>query len=401
MKELRIVFLHNEFRVYWKGRLYYLRNYLSDHGISLKVIEIFGQSSAYSFDKAVCHENWWECLFPDDKINGLNTRTVKKKIHSRLDEIQPDVIIAGAIAFTSGAIGLQWAKRNKKKIIIFDDAKHSFYRRTLLTRFVKQTLTLQGDAFLIPSHDYDEEYLNWGVDKKDLYYGLSCINNKYYHKKERGYSKENYRTIICVARLVPIKNIKGLLYSWQNIQKKFSNYRLVIVGDGPQYQQLRQIVKELSLTSVHLLGALNPKNIAKIYSESEAFILPSFHEGWGFVVNEAMASGLPVLLSNRINAGTSLLKEGYNGFFFDPNHINEISDAIIKYINTPPVKKIEMSKNARLAIRKYNYRFLGNELLRAISDLSIKPYKQTNMLIGLAINFWNGKFVTSNWNYLK
>lgn len=400
MKELKVVFLHNDFRVYWRGRLYYLRNFMANHGIFINVIEIFGQGSAYSFDKVTNKEYWWECLFPNEQISELNLKIVRKRIHKRLDEINPDFIICGALAFTSGAIGLQWAKRNKKKIIIFDDAKHSEYRRNILTKFVKRTLTTQADAFLVPSNDYDEEYLNWGVDKRNLYYGLSCVNNSFYNKKWKGPSKD-IKTIICVARLVPIKNLNGLLHAWQNVELKFSNYRLIIVGDGPEYLPLKQLAEELNLSSVQLLGPLNSRSIAKILSESDAFILPSFSESWGMVVNEAMASGLPVILSNRVNAGSTLLSEGNNGFLFNPYRIDEITNAILKYINTSPDRKLEMSQNAKFAIRKYDYKFLATEIFRAISDLSSTPYKEPNLLVRKGIDYWNGKFITSNWDVFR
>jgi glycosyltransferase involved in cell wall biosynthesis len=400
MHEPKVVFLHNDFKVYWRGRLYYLKNFLANQGISIHVMEIFGQASAYSFDKVTSSENWWECLFPNEKISELKVNTIRERIHNRLDEIKPDYLICGAMAFTSGAIGLQWAKRNKKKIMIFDDAKHSFYKRNILIKFVKRILTTQADAFLVPSKDYDEEYLNWGVDKRNLYYGLSCINNNFYNKKSKSHLK-SCKTIVCVARLVPIKNLNGLLHAWQNVEKRISNYRLVIVGDGPEYSPLLQLAKELFLSSVQFLGPLNSRSISKIFSESDAFILPSFYEGWGFVVNEAMASGLPVLLSNRVNAGSTLLIEGNNGYSFNPNRIDEITATILKFINVSPDKKLEMSKSAKLTIRKYDYKFLANEILRAISDFNGKPNKESNLLIRKGIDCWNGKFVTSNWDVLK
>jgi glycosyltransferase involved in cell wall biosynthesis len=400
MKEIKIVFLHNDFKVYWRGRLFYLKKNFTNYGISMNVIEIFGQVSAYSFDKANREEDWWECLFPEEELRELNVRYVREKIHKRLNEINPDYLVAGGVAFTSGAIGLQWAKYNKKKILIFDDTKHSKSTRNNINKFIKQTLTKQADAFLVPSHDYDEEYINWGVNKIDLYYGLNCVNNNFYSKRMRNAS-EFKNIFVCIARLVPIKNIDGLLLAWQNIEMMCPKYRLLIIGDGPQYLSLKNMIERLNLSSVTLLGALNSRNIAKILSESEALILPSFSEGWGMVVNEAMASGIPVISSTRVNASSTLLIEGANGYYFNPYSIDEITNAIIKYINTSQDKKLEMSRNARISVNKYGYKFLATEIFRAISDLNIKPYKEPNLLISKLINYWNGKFITAAWDSLK
>jgi glycosyltransferase involved in cell wall biosynthesis len=161
------------------------------------------------------------------------------------------------------------------------------------------------------------------------------------------------------------------------------------------------MIERLNLSSITLLGALNPRNIAKILSESDALILPSFSEGWGMVVNEAMASGIPVISSTRVNASSTLLIEGANGYYCDPYSIDEITNAILKYINTSQDKKLEMSRNARNSVRKYGYKFLATEIFRAISDLSNKPYREPNLLISKLINYWNGKFITAAWDTLE
>jgi glycosyltransferase involved in cell wall biosynthesis len=114
-----------------------------------------------------------------------------------------------------------------------------------------------------------------------------------------------------------------------------------------------------------------------------------------------MASGLPVILSDRVNAASTLLIEGINGYLFDPYSIDEITKAILTFINTSFVKKLEMSQNAKYAVKQYNYKFLAAEILRAISDLNSAPYKEPNLLIRLGIDSWNGKFITRNWDFLE
>jgi glycosyltransferase involved in cell wall biosynthesis len=400
VKDLKVVFLHNDFKLYWKGRLYYLRNFLANHGISMNVIEIFGQGLAYSFDKVTNTENWWECLFPYEPFNELEVSKVRQRILKRLDELNPDCIISGGIAFTSGAIGLQWVKHHRKKILFFDDIKHSISKRNIFIKFIKRTLTVQADAYLIPSHDYDVEYLNWGIDRSKLYYGLSCVNNHYYANKKKSSSK-SIKLIICVARLVPIKNIDGLLRAWEKVELKFPNYHLIIVGDGPEYPSLKILAEELKLFSVKFLGVMTSRNIAKIFSECDAFILPSFSESWGMVLNEAMASGLPIISSNRINAAIALLVEGENGYLFDPYNVDEITTTLLKHIESSSKKKIEMSQSAKKSIRKYSYKFFASEVFRALSDSTNRPIKEPNPLIKIGINYWNGKFITDGWDSIK
>ncbi len=226
---MKIVFLHNDFKVYWKGRLYFLHNYFLKNNIQVNVIEIFGEESSYSFDNMSKKEIWWECLFQTEKFTELSKEMVTEKIMNRLDNLNPDFLVCGPIAFTSGAIGMRWAHKRKKKVILFDDSKHSLYKRNFLINFIKLRLTNLADGILVPSTNYDLEYSKWKIKKNKLYYGLNCIDNESFSSKRKSQFL-NSKKIVCVARMVPIKNLEKLLNCWKTIEKWISakfNWRWV------------------------------------------------------------------------------------------------------------------------------------------------------------------------------
>jgi glycosyltransferase involved in cell wall biosynthesis len=396
---MKIVFLHNDFKVYWRGRLYFLRNFFLEKNIQIHVVEIFGVESAYSFDNSENLEDWWECLFKTEKFSELSTKRVSVKIMDRLDSINPDFLICGPIAFTSGAIGMRWAHKRKKKVILFDDSKHSLYKRNFLINFIKLSLTNLADGILVPSPEYDLEYSKWKIPKDKLYYGLNCIDNNFF-SSHRSKQFLNSKKIICVARLVPIKNLETLLICWRSIEKVNVEYQLIIIGDGPEFKNLVKVKNELNLKNVRFLGNQTKPTIARILSQSSAFILPSYLEGWAMVVNEALASGLPILLSDRINAGHTLLKDSFNGYSFNPYNPDQITEAILKYINLSVEEKIMMSQNAVLEIKNYNYNFLGSQLLLAINKLKTKKRKSPSIINYTFTKVWSGKFKTANWDTL-
>lgn len=397
---MKIVFLHNDFKVYWRGRLYFLHDFFRKRNIEIHVIEIFGEESAYSFDNSGKKEDWWECLFETQKFTELSKKMVSEKIMDRLDCLNPDFLVCGPIAFTSGAIGIRWAYKRQKKVIIFDDSKHSLYKRNFLINFIKITLTNLADGILVPSTEYDLEYAKWQIPKDKLYYGLNCIDNDSF-SSHRNKQFLNTKKIVCVARLVPIKNLETLLNCWESVEKVDVEYHLIIIGDGPEFKSLIKIKNELELKNVRFLGNQTRRTIAKILSKSVAFILPSFLEGWAMVVNEAMASGLPVLLSNRINAGHTLLKDSFNGYTFNPYNSNEITESILKYIHLSIEEKKIMSENANSEIKKYNYKFLGNQLYLAMEKIQTIKRKPLSLINFAFIKLWSGKFKTANWDTLQ
>ena len=97
---MNVVFLHTDFRIYWPARLNALNKVLNKRGDILEVIEIAGEGSHYAFSKKENQINLhWHILFPKEKPEDLNGNTIQKKLFPLLDSLQPDIIIAGAIAY--------------------------------------------------------------------------------------------------------------------------------------------------------------------------------------------------------------------------------------------------------------------------------------------------------------
>lgn len=399
MNNLNILILHNDLRVYWKRRLQFLHEFLKSKNISFTAIEIFGVGSPYHFDVSKGAESWSVCLFPATPENQLTKSEIKDAVFSKLTEINPDIIIAGSIAFYSGALGLRWAKQNNRKFIMFDDAKPSNVKRNLVVQGIKNLITSQVDALWLPSDEYDKEYEVLYSKKKFFYfYGYNCIDNQLF--KLQGEKKVNNKKIVSVARLVPIKNYENLLKAWKFVEKNDDAYELIIIGDGPALKELNSLVNTLNLKRVRFLGTIDNDKLPQYLNEADAFILPSWSESWGLVVNEAMAAGLPVLLSNKINAANTLLKENNNGFSFIPGDVNDIQQKLIEFIHLSDPAKKEMSDNALKTISRMDYNNMGSELLKAISFLQSIPNKRVKLPAKIAGNLWRGRYNTNGWDNL-
>ena len=127
----------------------------------------FWQRLSYSFDTYENKEQWWTCLFPDKSYDEISISEIRETFLNKLNAINADVVIAGSIVFFAGALGLRWAKNNRKKFIMFDDAKPSQIKRNFFVQWVKDLITRQIDGLWLPSKDYDEAYLKL-IDKDTL-----------------------------------------------------------------------------------------------------------------------------------------------------------------------------------------------------------------------------------------
>jgi glycosyltransferase involved in cell wall biosynthesis len=395
---VKVLILNNDFRVYWKGRLAYLRQFLYSKEIDFYAIELFGKGSPYTFDSYETHESWWTCLFPNNSSEELSKVQIKKALFTALAEIDPDVIITSSIVFYPGAMGIQWAKRNKRKFIIFEDIRHLQVKRNFVVQWVKNLITAQVDCLWFPSKEYYADYSYFHNKKIHFFYGFNCIDNRLFRYKET--KQLDNKTIICVARLVPIKNIDRLLQAWQLIEQNKPGYKLRIIGNGPEYDHLNKLKSDLNLKAVEFLGAVDNNAIPEYLYRSDAFILSSLSESWGMVVNEAMAAGLPVLLSRNINAGMSLLKDGINGFSFDPLSVKDIADTIFKFIDLDAEAKKSMSLRSLEMIDSMTFEKMGDQLHEILITINKKGNKRPSLIASLVMNLWDGKYNKSVWNKL-
>ena len=120
-----------------------------------------------------------------------------------------------------------------------------------------------------------------------------------------------------VGRLAPEKNLATLLAAWITYREAGGTWPLVLGGDGPEAAKLRTLAADTPFAAdVLFTGHKSAAELLPLYAFAGCFVLPSTREPWGLVVNEAMAAGLPVLVSDRCGSAVDLVLEGENGFLF-------------------------------------------------------------------------------------
>jgi len=156
-----------------------------------------------------------------------------------------------------------------------------------------------------------------------------------------------------VGRLEPHKGIVELINVFNKIAVKYSNINLLIVGDG----SLRKIVEDSSVKheNVKYTGRLSGDELLDTFCIANSFVLPSTFEPWGLVINEAMAAGLPVIVSDRVGCNSDLVDEGKTGFIYDATDVNQLA--------------IQMEK---LVSDKSNSKKMGTNSLKKISGWTKK-----------------------------
>jgi glycosyltransferase involved in cell wall biosynthesis len=111
-------------------------------------------------------------------------------------------------------------------------------------------------------------------------------------------------------------------------------------------------------------GFVQYPELPTYYGLAEAFVLPSTTEQWGLVVNEAMAAGLPVLVSNRCGCAADLVHEGRNGYTFDPYDVDELAGLLVR-ISSDDCSRKAMGEAGKEIISSWSPDTFAKSLWRA------------------------------------
>lgn len=134
-------------------------------------------------------------------------------------------------------------------------------------------------------------------------------------KGEGGVFKKKYpqfsKTILVASRLSREKNIGMIIEAMRTITKKFPTAGLVVVGDGPELEHLKALVKKYDLDAKVMFEGWR-SDLTSYYRTSDVFALSSFYEGYGMTVVEAEASGCPVIMT-EVGCAGDIIKDGQNG----------------------------------------------------------------------------------------
>lgn len=394
---MKIVFLHTDFRVYWLPRLKFLGDFLKARGHELFILEIAGKGSPYAFsssrlDNETCS---WECLFPEHTMNELCPKRIRETIFRRLDGLKPDIVFAGAIAYPSGAAAVNYCRRRRIPVVIFDNARMADVQRSGVTNFIKRQIYANVDGMLIPAPSHDPDYLAWGVDAGKFYYGLNIVDNRYWAElaRKNRETPESYpdQFLLGTGRQVPKKN-------WLNFLKAYDHsgiaLPLLLVGNGPERKILEEYIEAQNLRNrVFLIDFLTPEKLAPLYAKAIAVILPSLHgETWGLTVNEAMACKTPVLVSRQCGCCETLCIDSKTGLSFEPT-IRDMVRVLRQFEQLTPEERTEMGNRAFQLIQHWGTERFANSVLQATEDLtSRKAPGFHSFLSRMIILLWKGRY---------
>ncbi len=177
--------------------------------------------------------------------------------------------------------------------------------------------------------------------------------------------KNEVFTILTVGNLIDIKGHEYTIRAFHSIVKNTTNKaRLIIAGRGPNEKILKNLVRELGLTSqVEFLGYVPYFEIADIMKHSDLFVLPAYYEALGCVYLEAMATGIPTIGCYQ-NGIDEIIQDNINGFLVQPHEVKGLISIMEKCIKNNDLSR-KIGENAVYSITtKYTWHHSAKELVK-------------------------------------
>ena len=218
-------------------------------------------------------------------------------------------------------------------------------------------------------------FLKHGIKEHQLVFTPHAIDNDRFSKltDEQEMFIKNTRqslgigwddiTIVYCGKLLPKKNPLLLAQAVKDL--KHEKLHVIFVGDGILEQELKQAIT--GFERMHLLPFQNQTMMPAIYRLGEIFCLPSAGPGetWGLAVNEAMACGSAVLVSDKVGCAVDLVKEAVNGYRFRSNDINDLKHKINKMISDKDTLVTMGTASARL-IADWNFDSIASAVKKVL-----------------------------------
>lgn len=336
----RVAVLFQRFGPYHHARLNAAGRLMPVWGVEACAIE-----ETYAWDKVEGAAAFTRVTLTDrDSSNRRWRRELHRKLWAALEEIKPQVVVVPGWASADAFGALLWCAQTSTPSVVMSESTAWDEQRSPLKEWLKGRLVRLNSAGLSGGTPHSDYLHQLGLERNRIFPGYDIVDNDYFRRRAEEARRQATglrakhglpgKFFLASARFVEKKNLFRLVQAYGLYRKLAANaepWPLVLLGDGSLKPALCQLISELKLdAAVHLPGFKQYDELPVYFGLAGAFIHASTTEQWGLVVNEAMASGLPVLVSNRCGCAVDLVRDNVNGFTFDPLNVEQLAQLMLK-----------------------------------------------------------------------
>jgi glycosyltransferase involved in cell wall biosynthesis len=354
----------------------------------LLAIEVAGRSGTYAWEKVAADATFQRATLIDQGTSDDVPRAeLLGRLEKALDSFQPQVVVVPGWASPAAWGAMRWCLRRRVPMVVMSESTAWDEPRAGWKEWIKRQLVGQFASALVGGERHRDYLVALGLPAEWIFLGYDVVDNAYF--RDQAEAMRPLATIVMAkyqlpknyflasARFVEKKNLPRLLEAYAHYHSHCGMaepWALVLLGDGALRAELEEKRDALGLgESVLLPGFRQIEELPAYYAFAGAFIHPSTIEPWGLVVNEALASGLPVLVSERCGCMPELAHDGVNGFVFDPLEVADMAQRM-SHISAPDFPLYDFRQASAKIIAQWGPERFGQGLAQAVaSALTIGP----------------------------
>lgn len=262
--------------------------------------------------------------------------TLSKGIGRALSRFRPECVVSWEYGPATLRV-LAWARRRRVPVLVFSElTPWSDEALSPLQRRLHRLVAPRVDGFVVASSQGVERLRSLGVPPERVEVALQSADLSSVRPASR--RADGPVRILSVGRLVPDKNLDGLIDAFADAGFAEGEAELEIRGAGPLEGELRARADRLG-ASVRFGGPAAPGELADVYANAHAFALVSTYEPFGVTLREGAAAGLPLLASRRAGAVGDVAVEGENALVVDPEDRSAIAEALRRLVREPELRE--------------------------------------------------------------
>lgn len=287
---------------------------------------------------------------------------------SQLQKFNADVVLSAEMGLRT-LLSLLYCRlsRGAKLIVWAEISEESEQGRGGLRRALRLMLARHTDAFIVYGDSGARYVRKLNVPDFKIFVVPYSTDVRRFAQCSLERTDHQARRLLYVGQLIDRKGLFPFLAALSRwaIAHPDRLIELSIAGDGPLRDQLERLSTPSNLV-LEMLGDLRYEDVPEVYANSGIFVFPTLADTWGLVVNEALASGLPVLGSLYSQAVEMLVEDEQNGWTFHPNGPEQTYNVIDRCLNTSLEKLGEMRSRARTVAVEQTPEYVSNLIDRAV-----------------------------------
>jgi len=324
-------------------------------------------------------------LFAERDIAEVPVSAVQRRVLEALDALAPDAMAIPGWSDLPALVALQWCRQTGTPAILMSDSTAHDEPRRWWREAVKGRVVQMASAALVGGAPHLDYITRLGMPAERVYLGYDVVDNVHFSAgaeaarlqaaSERARLGLPATFFLASNRFIEKKNLPALLDAYDRYRRRAGPdaWHLVLLGDGPLRAKVEGIIQARGLGGWVLLpGFQQYRELPAYYGLAGAFVHASTSEQWGLVVNEAMAAGLPVLVSNRCGCAPDLVSDGENGYTFAPTDVAGLSDLMLA-VASDACDRLTMGRRSREIITNWSPETFAKGLMDAVAAALAAP----------------------------